>query len=393
MKRIIGCALALCVVGWALPASAYDGLVEKQVFTLPTYTTVGGQMIRDVRVGYEHYGSLSAARDNVILITHYFSGTSHAAGRYAEADPAPGYWDSIIGAGKPIDTDRFFVISSDTLVNLNAKDPHTVTTGPASINPDTGSPYGMTFPIVTIRDFVNVQKALLESLGIHKLYAVAGASMGAMQALEWAAAYPEMVERVIPVVGTAEVGAFDIGWANIWASAVVADPRWNNGDYYGREEPTAGLTVALKILTLQARHFGWAATTFGRKWAVPGRDPRQGWGNKFAIEQWLDRVTGARVKNADANSFLYLVRASQLFVVGQKATLKEGLKTVKARVLLIPIESDLLTFPEYSRQAMEILKKQGVEVTYHELRGDGGHVDGVLGIDQARDIIRDFLRR
>jgi homoserine O-acetyltransferase len=216
MKRIIGCVLAL-LAGGALPAGAYDGLVEKQVFMLPALTTVGGQVIRDVRVGYEHYGALNAARDNAILVTHYFSGTSHAAGRYAATDPSPGYWDSIIGAGKPIDTDRFFVISSDTLVNLNTKDPRTVTTGPASINPDTGRPWGMTFPIVTIRDFVNLQKALLDSLGIRKIHAVVGASMGAMQAFEWAAAYPDIVERIIPVIGTAEVGVSSF---TVWLAIV-----------------------------------------------------------------------------------------------------------------------------------------------------------------------------
>ena len=164
-------ALALAVA-LSTPAGAYDGLVEKKTFSMPSYTTVNGATIKNVTVGYESYGSLNAARDNVILVAHFFSGNSHAAGKYAAADPAAGYWDAIIGSGKPIDTDRFFVISSDTLVNLNVKDGKTVTTGPASINPDTGKPYGMSFPIVTIRDFVNVQKALLDSLGIKKLHAV-----------------------------------------------------------------------------------------------------------------------------------------------------------------------------------------------------------------------------
>src|SRR3954471_10306792 len=148
-------------------------LVEKKIFELPSCTTLHGATIQNVRIGWESYGTLNAAKDNVILVTHFFSGTSHAAGRYAPDDPLPGYWDAIIGPGKAIDTDRFFVISSDTLVNMNVKDPTVVTTGPASVDPDTGRPYGMRFPIVTVRDFVNVQKALLESLGIASLYAVA----------------------------------------------------------------------------------------------------------------------------------------------------------------------------------------------------------------------------
>src|SRR5262249_47014478 len=202
-------ALALVVIGLAVagPGWGYDGPVEKKTFTLPSYTTVGGQTIKNVRVGYESYGTLNAARDNVVLIAHFFTGNSHAAGKYQASDAAPGYWDAIIGAGKPIDTDRFFVISSDTLVNLNTKDPNTVTTGPASIDPAAGRPSGMTFPIVTIRDFVNVQKALLDSLGIVKLRAVAGASMGALQSFEWAAAYPDVVERIIPVIPAAEANA------------------------------------------------------------------------------------------------------------------------------------------------------------------------------------------
>src|SRR4029453_8234194 len=137
--------------------------------------------MKNVRVGYETYGTLNGVGDNVILICHFYSGNSHAAGKYKAGDAAPGYWDAIIGAGKPIDTDKFFVVSSDTLANLNVKDPNTITTGPASINPDTGKPYAMSFPIVTIRDFVNVQKALLDSLGVKTLHAVMGASMGALR--------------------------------------------------------------------------------------------------------------------------------------------------------------------------------------------------------------------
>jgi homoserine O-acetyltransferase len=391
MRRLL---LALAItLSATVPVAAYDGPVEKKVFTLPSYTTAGGQTIRDVRVGYETYGTLAPAKDNVVLVCHFFSGNSHAAGKYTPADAAPGYWDTIIGAGKPIDTDRFFVISSDTLVNLNVKDGKTVTTGPASINPDTGKPYGMSFPIVTMRDFVNVQKALLDSLGITKLHAVTGASMGAIQSFEWAAAYPEMVERIVPVIGTAEVGAYAIGWLNLWAAPILADPRWNKGDYYGKDEPVEGLTTALKMVTLHARHYGWATKAFGRKWADPAKDPARGWENKFAIEDTLDKVSAARAKLSDANSFLYLVKANQLFVTGHQGSLEEGLRPVKARTLLIPAQSDLLLFPDYSRDAMRVLQQQGTPVEYLEIEGDGGHLDGVLAIAKAGEAIRKFLAR
>ncbi len=138
----------------ASTAHAFDGLVEKKVFTIPVYTTVGGKTIKNVRFGYETYGTLNAAGTNAIFVAHYFSGNSHAAGKYKATDAAPGYWDSIIGSGKPFDTDKYFVVSADTLVNLSTKDPNVVTTGPATIDPDTGKPYGMRFPIVTIKDFV-----------------------------------------------------------------------------------------------------------------------------------------------------------------------------------------------------------------------------------------------
>src|SRR5574340_536566 len=160
-SRPIGRVLAGVVMALAGTAvAAYDGVVEKKTFTLAAYTTVGGKTIKNVRVGYETYGTLNAAGDNAIFIPHFYSGTSHAAGKYDPKDAAPGYWDAIIGSGKPIDTDKYFVVSADTLANLNTKDPRVVTTGPASVDPDTGKPYGMRFPVVSYRDSVRVHKAL-----------------------------------------------------------------------------------------------------------------------------------------------------------------------------------------------------------------------------------------
>lgn len=309
-KRLGGLALAAGLF-CAAPALAFEGLVEKKVFEMPSYTTVGGGTIKNVRIGWESYGKLNDARDNVILVTHFFSGNSHAAGKYKMEDPAPGYWDSIIGPGKPLDTDKFFIISSDTLVNLSPKDPTVTTTGPASVNPDTGKPYGMSFPVVTIRDFVNVQKALLDSLNVKSLHAVMGGSMGSLQALEWGATHPEMVKRVVAVIGGAEADPFLIGWLNLWAAPIRVDPNWQGGDYYGKAEPKAGLTEALKLVTLHARHWKWADATFGRGWAEEGKDPAASMNNQYAIEAWLDKAAAARAAVSDANHFLYLVKANQ----------------------------------------------------------------------------------
>src|SRR5436305_840129 len=279
MNRLVGCLTVLVLLA-AMPAWAYDGIVEKKTFAMPAYTTVGGTTIKGVRVGYEAYGTLNAARDNVILVAHFYSGNSHAAGK---------------------------------------------------------------------------------------------------------------VERIVPVVGAAELNAYGIGWLGVWAAPIMLDPRWNKGDYYGQEEPVEGLALALKIVTLHARHYGWASGAFGRKWAAAERDPAKSWDNKFAIEDTLDKIALARARASDANSFLYLAKANQLFVTGGKGSLEEGLRAVKARVLLVPAKSDLLLFPDYSRQAMEILKRHGNRVQYFEIEGEGGHLDGVLSVAKAGEVIRKFL--
>src|SRR5262249_24881876 len=182
--RLCGLVVALLLSPFTAFAQSGDLIVEKKTFELPSYTTLAGATIKQVKIGWESAGTPNADKSNAILVPHFFSGTSHAFGKYAARDAAAGYWDAIIGPGKPIDTNKYFVISSDTLVNLNANAPNVTTTGPASINPDTGKPYGMSFPVVSIKDFVNVQKALIDSLGIRKLRAVVGASMGGLQTYE-----------------------------------------------------------------------------------------------------------------------------------------------------------------------------------------------------------------
>ncbi len=385
-------ALLFAAIGsHALAQTGDVGLVEKKTFTMAIYTTTGGQVIRDLKIGWESYGALNATRDNVIVVPHFFSSSSHAAGKYKADDPAPGYWNAVIGPGKPIDTDKYFIVASDTLVNLNTKDPNVITTGPASINPETGKPYGLAFPIVTIKDFVRVQKALLDSLGVRKVHAVVGASMGAMQTIEWAATYPDFVERIVPVIGTAELDAFTIGRLNLWASAITLDPNWNGGDYYGKAEPISGLALALKMVTLDARHFGWADKAFGRRWAQPDRDPGRNFTNKYAVEDTLDRAALARARVSDANSFLYLVKANQLFIAGHKESLDAGLAEIKAKALFVPAASDLLLPPQFSKHAVDILKSRGQQAELVEIPGDGGHLDGLLAVQKVGEAIAKFL--
>lgn len=376
----------------AAPAPAGDSpLVEKKVFEFQNYRTRGGANLATGRVGYQTAGTLNAAGDNAVLITHFFSGNSHAFGRYA-AGEAPGYWDSIIGPGKPIDTSRYFVISSDTLVNLNARDARTTTTGPASVNPSTGRPYAMDFPVVSIRDFVEVQKLLLESLGVRKLALAAGGSMGALQVIEWACAYPGWVERAMPVIGTGEMDAWLLGWMDLWEAPIRLDPNWRNGDYYaqGRQPPLQGLAEALRIVTLQSRDRGWARD-FGRK-PGEGQDPSRRIQDRFAVEQWLDDNAMARARMSDANSFLYLTRANQLFL-NEYDSRDAALARSRARWLVMPSVTDRVFPVEYGHELAAALKGMGQTVQTVDLKGPLGHLEGVANIAQAAAAIRTFLSR
>lgn len=386
LRRLALAAFAILVTH---PAAAQDLITKKETLDIASFKTQLGGELKGVKIGYESYGTLNADKTNAILICHFFSGTSHAAGKYAEADKTPGYWDAIIGPGKAIDTTKFFVVSSDTLVNLGANDKTVVTTGPASVDPTTGKTYGMTFPIVTIRDFVEVQKALADKLGIRKFAMVGGASMGALQTYEWAATYPDMVGKIMPVIGFAEADANLIAWLDIWATPIRLDPKWKGGNYDAAEPPNAGLAQSLKIVTLHAQHWKWANATFGRKWAKEGEDPASGFDKKFAIEATLDSAGAARALTSDANHFLYLVKANQLFVAGGGGA--DYLKKIKAPVLLITQPDDLVFHADGVKQMVEGVKAAGGKIEHVILTGSRGHLDGVLTIKQAEAKISAFL--
>ena len=385
MTKRVALALAAALCCGPAAAQTADLIVEKKVFELPLYTTAGGAALKNVRVGWQSAGRLNADRSNAVLITHFFSATSHAFGKYAPGDKAAGYWDAIIGPGKAIDTDKYFVLSSDTLVNLNHNTPNVVTTGPASTNPDTGKPYGTSFPVVTMRDFVNVQKALVESLGITRMKAVVGASMGALQAYEWAVAYPEMVEKIVPVIGAAGGDAFLIAWLDAWATPIRLDPKWNGGDYYGREPPKDGLGASLKIVTLHANGAEWAANSFGAAPADAGRDPAAAMENRYKIDATLDQAGAGRASGADANHFLYLVRANQLAAADPTK--------IKAPALIVYSPTDLVFPPAWVERTADQIAKNGTPVEKVTISGPNGHLNGVLHIAQAGPKIAEFLSK
>jgi len=390
VKRLAEMAMIAMMAGAAV---AQDMLVEKKSFLMETYTTVSGVTLKQVKVGWEAYGTLNADKSNVILVPHFFSGTSHAAGKYKADDKLPGYWDYLIGPGKAIDTNKYYVISVDSLVNLNAKDPNVVTTGPASINPATGKPYGMAFPLVTIRDFVEVQRALIDSLGITRLHAVMGASMGGLQTYEWAASYPDRVGRIVPVIAAADPGPWLTAWLNVWASPILVDPNWNKGDYYGRAEPVEGLKTALKIVSLHANHWLWAEKTIGGGWAAEGKDPLAAFDNRYKIETTLDAAGAARAAVSDANHFLYLVKANQTFVPGGARTAAEGLKKIKAPTLLLYAPGDQVFAADWVRATGEAIRSNGVPVEAAEIGGNFGHLNGVLALKPLEAKITEFLAR
>ncbi|MGE5840204.1 MAG: alpha/beta fold hydrolase, partial [Deltaproteobacteria bacterium] len=336
--------------------------------------------------------ALAPTKDNVILICHFYYGTSHAAGKYSAEDKIPGYWDAIIGPGKPFDTNKYFIVSSDTLVNINPKDPKVVTTGPASINPQTGKPYGMSFPVVTIRDFVNVQYELLKSLGVKKLKAVTGASGGGLQTFQWAVAYPDFVEKIIPVISTPKVHPWLVGWLRLWGDPIKLDPKWNNGDYYGKEEPRDGTAYSFMLITLSAMWEEWAEKSFERKWADPGKNPSGNIENEFLVDAALYKGAIGRLASADPNSMLYMNKAATLFDIGQGFnSFDDAVKSIKAKILMIGADTDLLFPVAQIKQHVNEFRKLGKDVSYFEITSGFGHLGGVMAISQAAPMINWFM--
>lgn len=361
-------------------------LVQRQVFSLPSFTTVSGRTLKDVRVGYETYGTLNAARDNAIFIGHYFAGTAHAAGKYQESDKMPGWWDCAIGPGKIFDTDRYFVICSDTLCCLPIFNGTTVTTGPATINPDTGKRYGLDFPVVRYEDIVRVQKALVDSLGISRLVAVAGPSAGGFQALQWSVEFPDMVPRVIAVV-TPGIGmeAHYLATSDYWVRPILNDPAWKNGDYEPDQQPRLGMMEALRIATVSAMTEPTLRQLGNLSPADPENPPEKSILNDFMCAKMVGQMAMASSMSMDANHYLYLVRAGQLFGIEDK------LANAKAKYLFVPVATDSIAVPAMSESAVAKLRAAGLRAECKVMQTPGGHLDGLMLMPLVKDEITAFL--
>ena len=358
---------------------------KRRIFRLEEFSCTTGETIRDIRIGYETYGVLNPEKDNVILVCHYFSGDAHAAGPAGADYPQPGWWDAAIGPGKALDTNRYFIVSSNTLANLNARDGRTVTTGPASVNPQTGEAYTMDFPLVTVTDFVHLQKRLLDHLGISQLVAVAGPSGGSAQAIEWSVEFPEMVPRIIAAISPGlYIHPFAAAMMECWVRPILSDPHWKGGRYDPQKPPDKGLADALRLLTLTALSYD-VLLGFGYGPADPDRDPAQSLENTFKADAVLDEAAMQRAKVLEATSFVYMVRAFKLYDV------RNRLHRSRAKYLFVPVESDMVFPPHLSETAVDTLREAGLKADLFMLHVDGGHLDGLTEMDLARSVLNEFL--
>jgi homoserine O-acetyltransferase len=346
----------------------------------------GGSTLAPVDAAYQSYGVLNAARSNAILVSHAFSGDAHAAGISPETGK-PGWWDNMIGPGKAFDTNKYFVLCSNVLGGCRG------TTGPSSVNPATGKPYAMSFPIITIGDMVRLQKMLVEHLGIQRLLTVTGGSMGGMQALEWAVAYPEMAASAMPIATTARHSAQQIAFDEVGRQAVMADPDWAGGDYYGKSPPARGLSVARMVGHITYMSDDSMREKFGRR--LRNRDEfGSDFEAEFEVESYL-RYRGSQfVYRFDANSYLYITKAMDYFDLANGcASLAQALEGATARFLVISFTSDWL-YPSYqSQEIVNALRSRNKDVAYCELNSNYGHDAFLVDVGEQTEMVRGFLAR
>jgi len=359
------------------------GSVETEYYTLDELALESGQRLSQVTLAYETYGKLDSDKSNVILICHALSGDAHAAG-WHEGDKKPGWWDVAIGPGKAFDSGKYFIICSNILGGCKGS------TGPSSINPKMGKPYGLEFPVITISDMVNAQKRLIDYLGIKQLFAVAGGSSGGMQVLQWCVSYPDMVRLAIPIATTARSSAMQIAFNEVGRRAIMSDPKWNNGDYYDRESPKAGLALARMIGHITYLSDDSMYQKFGRK-----LQDRESYGfdfsTDFQVESYLHYKGNSFVKRFDANSYLYITKAMDYFDLTKEGSLIEGFRDVKAKILVISITSDWLYPPYQSKEIVRALSANNIEVGYYEMASNYGHDAFLLEGGQLTYIIKNFL--
>ena len=364
------------------------GIVETKYFDIEEKLTLdSGAQLGPVRVAYETYGELNEHKDNAILLLHALTGDAHAAGYNSPEDKKPGWWDDMVGPGKAFDTDKYFVISSNMLGGCSG------TTGPCSVNPETGNPYGLSFPVITIEDAVKVQKKLIDFLGVKKLI-VAGGSMGGMQALEWSIAHSDMVEAVIVIASTSRLTAQGIAFNAVGRNAILSDPNFNNGDYYDKEhQPEKGLAIARMIghityLCEESMH-----NKFGRRFQDKDT-PNFDFNIDFQVESYLAHQGQTFVDRFDANSYLYITKAVDYFDLAQKhGSLKSAFEKTNARFLVMSFTSDWLFPTSQSKEIVQALIQAGKDVSFCEIESPCGHDAFLLEFETQTKIVKSFLSK
>jgi homoserine O-acetyltransferase/O-succinyltransferase len=366
------------------PKESSLGIIKPKFFTFAGLKLDNGQFFGPVTVAYETYGELNARRDNAILICHALSGDAHVAGISAE-DGRPGWWENMIGDGKPLDTAKYFFICSNVIGGCKG------TTGPASINPATGQPYARSFPVVTVEDMVRVQKQLIDHLGIAKLLAVIGGSMGGMQAISWAIQYPEQVKAVIPVATCARLTAQGIALNEIGRRAIMADVNWNNGDYYNGTRPEKGLAVARQLGHISYLSDASMTRKFDRRLRNK-TNYSYSFDIDFEVESYLQHQGDIFNARFDANTYLYITRAMDYFdITGGSGDLVKAFSRTKAAYLFISYTSDWLYPPYQSLEMVEAVRANGWYVEYLAAEADMGHDSFLLETEQQGPVITKFL--
>ncbi len=345
-----------------------------------------GAHLSPITVAYETLGELSRTKDNVILIAHALSGDAHVAGRYRPDEAAVGWWDDFVGPGRAIDTDRYFVICSNVLGGCRG------TTGPGSINVATGRRYGMSFPTVTIGDMVRVQARLLDRLGIDRVAAVIGGSMGGMQAIEWAISFPERVGSAIVIASTSRLSAQSIAFNAVGRNAITSDPRWCGGDYYDNGEPLGGLAVARMIGHITYLSDSSMQEKFGRA-LREAEKLSYGFDSEFAVETYLDYQGAKFVERFDGNSYLYITKAMDYYdPAAECSSLAEALAPSKARWLVVSYTGDWLFPTAQSRELVDALLVGRKRVSFVELESAYGHDAFLLEYEPLATIVSGFIQ-
>ena len=344
-----------------------------------------GKTLGPIDVAYETYGRLNEAGDNAVLICHALSGNAHVAGRNNPDDKKSGWWDNMVGPGKSIDTNKYFVVCSNFLGGCSG------TTGPCSINPATGKRYGLDFPIITIADMVKVQKLMLEKLGINKLLAVIGGSIGGMQVLQWTVSYPDFIKAAIPIATTTHLGAQSIAFDTVGRNAILADPNFSDGQYGNEKSPNRGLAIARMIGHITYLSEKGMREKFGRQ-LRNGDSYNYDFNSEFAVETYLDYQGQSFVERFDANSYLYISKAADYFDLKNGCgSLQEAFANTKCRFLVISFASDWLFTPEQSRAIVNALVANRKDVSFCNIDSPYGHDAFLLEAETLGSFISSFL--